>query len=87
MQTCWFFERARGQYKTYRSREARTKNMQLAFDKKHPRSQTFTKVELAKYINSYQEVWEGKKLVVGPHIVVRGNEVLKQEKIIRPDNI
>ena len=82
MQTCWFFERARGQYKTYRSREARTKNMQLAFDKKHPRSQTFTKVELAKYINSYQEVWEGKKLVVGPHIVVIANNLPDNPKKI-----
>lgn len=34
----------------------------------------FSKVELAKYINSYQEVYDGKKLVIGPHIVVRGNE-------------
>ena len=34
----------------------------------------FTKVELAKYINAYQEICEGKKLVTGPHIVVRGNE-------------
>ena len=74
MQTCWFFERARGQYKTYRSREARTKTMQIAFDKKYPKNQTFTKVELAKYINSYKEVWDGKKLLIGPHIVVRGNE-------------
>ena len=26
----------------------------------------FTKVELAKYINAYAEVYEGKKLVIGP---------------------
>ena len=31
-------------------------------------------VELAKYINAYSEVYDGKKLVIGPHIVVRGNE-------------
>jgi hypothetical protein len=74
MQTCWFFERARGQYKTLRSREGRTKSMQNAFDKKNPKNQMFTKVELAKFINAYQEVWDGKKLVIGPHIVVRGNE-------------
>lgn len=74
LQTCWFFERARGQYKTLRSREGRTKALQLAFDKKYPKKQMFTKVELAKYINAYQEIYDGKKLVIGPHIVVRGNE-------------
>jgi len=74
MQTCWFFERARGQYKTLRSREGFTKSRQNAFDKKYPKNQMFTKVELAKFIDAYQEVWNGKKLAIGPHIVVRGNE-------------
>lgn len=74
IQTSWFFERARGQYKTLRSREGRTKALLTAFDRKYPRKQMFSKVELAKYINSYQEVYDGKKLVIGPHIVVRGNE-------------
>jgi hypothetical protein len=74
IQTSWFFERARGQYKTLRSREGRTKALQAAFDRKYPKKQMFSKVELAKYINSYQEVYDGKKLVIGPHIVVRGNE-------------
>lgn len=74
IQTSWFFERARGQYKTLRSREGRTKALQIAFDRKYPKKQMFTKVELAKYINSYQEVYDGKMLLIGPHIVVRGNE-------------
>jgi hypothetical protein len=74
LQTCWFFERARGQYKTLRSREGRTKALQTAFDKKYPKRQMFSKVELAKYINAYQEIYDGKKLVIGPHIVVLGNE-------------
>jgi hypothetical protein len=74
MQTCWFFERARGQYKTLRGREGHTKSRQKAFDKKSPQNQKFTKVELAKYINAYKEIYEGEKLVIGPHIVVRGNE-------------
>lgn len=74
MQTCWFFERARGQYKTLRSREGFTKSRQGAFDRKYPKSQMFTKVELAKYINAYQEVWDGRKLIVSPNVVVRGNE-------------
>ncbi|MDR2915537.1 MAG: AIPR family protein [Tannerella sp.] len=74
MQTCWFFERARGQYKTLRGREGFTKSRQSAFDRKYPKNQVFTKVELAKYINAYQEVWDGRKLVISPNIVVRGNE-------------
>jgi hypothetical protein len=53
IQTCWFFERARGQYKTLRNREGTTKAKLLAFDKKYPKKQMFTKVELAKYINAY----------------------------------
>ena len=85
MQTCWFFERARGQYKTLRSREGRTKS----FDKKYPKNQMFTKVDLAKFINANQEVWDGKKLVIGPHIVVRGNEKNYAQFIANnlPDNI
>ena len=73
-QTSWFFERARGQYKTLRSREGRTKSLQAAFDKKYPKNQMISKVELAKFINAYQEMYEGNKLLIGPHIVVRGNE-------------
>jgi hypothetical protein len=74
LQTCWFFERARGQYKTLRGREGFTKSRQSAFDRKYPKSQMFTKVELAKFINAYQEVWDGRKLEISPNIVVRGNE-------------
>ncbi len=74
MQTYWFFERARGQYRTLRSREGTTKAKQTAFDKKYPKNQVFSKVELAKYINAYQEVFDGKRLMIAPHLVVRGNE-------------
>lgn len=74
LQTSWFFERARGQYKTLSNREGRTKALQTAFEKKYPKKQVFSKVELAKYINAYKEIYDGKKLVIGPHIVVRGNE-------------
>ena len=89
LQTCWFFERARGQYKTLRSREGRTKSMESAFDRKYPKNQMFSKVELAKYINAYQEIYEGKKMVIGPHIVVRGNEKNYAQFIANnlPDNI
>lgn len=74
MQTRWFYERARGQYKNARLREGFTKAKQKAFDIKNPKNQVFTKEDIAKYLNTYREVYEGKKLVIGPHMVVRGNQ-------------
>jgi hypothetical protein len=74
IQTYWFFERARSQYKNIRLKEGFTKSRQKAFDLKYPKSQMFTKVELAKYIDCFEEVYEGSKLVIAPHIVVRGSE-------------
>ncbi len=74
IQTYWFFERARSQYKNIRLKEGFTKSRQKTFDLKYPKNQMFTKVELAKYINCFEEVYEGSKLVIGPHIVVRGAE-------------
>lgn len=73
-QTIWFFERARGQYKNQRIKEGFTKSRRDKFDLQYPKKQVFTKTDLAKYINAYGEVYDGKKLVIGPHIVVRGNE-------------
>ena len=73
-QTRWFYDRARGQYKNARIKEGFTKAKQNAFDLKNPKTQVFSKEDLAKYINSYQEVFDGKKLVIGPHYVVRGNQ-------------
>ena len=70
-QTKWFYERARGQYKNARLKDGFTKSRQKAFDLKNPKNQMFTKEELAKYINAYQEVYEGKKLVVAPHFVIK----------------
>jgi hypothetical protein len=72
-----------------RSREGRTKSLQNAFDKKYPKNQMFTKVELAKFINAYQEIYDGKKLAIGPHIVVRGNEQNYAQFIANnlPDNV
>lgn len=74
LQTYWFFERVRGQYKTLRLKEGFTKARLKEFERKYPKNQVITKVELAKYENAYCEVWDGRKLLVGPHIVVRGNE-------------
>ncbi len=74
IQTRWFFERARGQYKNERIRQGFTPSKRKSFDLKNPRNQMFTKEQLAKYINSYQEIYKNKKLLVGPHHVVRGNQ-------------
>lgn len=90
--TCWFFERARGQYKNSRLREGLTSSKKKAFDLKNPRNQVFTKENLAKYLNVWQEVYKRNKLVIAPHIVVRGNQknyayFLKYNSDDKPDNI
>ncbi|MDR1974791.1 MAG: AIPR family protein [Bacteroidales bacterium] len=72
--TIWFFERANGQYKNLRLRDGFSKARQKQFDLKYPKSQMFKKTDLAKFVNSYSEIQEGKKIVIGPHFVVRGNE-------------
>lgn len=91
-QTRWFFERSRGQYKNDRNRFGITPSKRKLFDKQNPRNQMFTKELLAKFINSYQEVYRGNKLVIGPHIVVRGSQknysqFLNYNFTFKPDNI
>jgi len=73
-QTIWFYERARGQYKNAALKYGLTTAKRKAFELKNPKNQVFTKEDLAKYVNSYQEVSERNKLIIGPHIVVRGNQ-------------
>lgn len=73
-QTYWFYERARGQYKNARVKDGFTKARQKTFDNKYPKLQVFNKEELAKYHNAYHEIYDGKKLVIGPHTVVKGNQ-------------
>lgn len=91
-QTKWFYERARGQYKNARIKDGFTKSRQKAFDLMNPRNQLFTKEELAKYQNTYEEIVEGRKLVIGPHIVVRGGQknyvqFINYNEVKNPDNI
>lgn len=73
-QTSWFYERARGQYKNAILKYGFTASKKKAFEIKNPKSQVFSKEDLAKYVNSWQEVYDGKKLAIGPHFVVRGNQ-------------
>ena len=72
--TYWYFERAKGQYKNFRLKDGFNHQREKQFDLKYPKSQVFTKQELAKYINAYTEIYKDGKLVIGPHIVCRGNE-------------
>ncbi len=74
IQTKWFYERARGQYKNARLKESLPKSRLKTFEIKIPKHQVFTKEELAKYINAYEEVTDGKKVLIAPHFVVRGNQ-------------
>jgi len=61
-QTRWFYERARGQYADARAREG-TPARAKAFEQTHPRSQMFTKTDLAKYENTWMQ---------RPHVVSKG---------------
>ncbi|MBN2402758.1 MAG: AIPR family protein [Spirochaetes bacterium] len=73
-QTRWFFERARGQFRNERLRQGFTPSKRKAFDLKNPRKQLLTKELFAKYVNSYQEIFKGNKIIIGPHFVVRGGQ-------------
>lgn len=72
--TIWFFERANGQYKNFRLRIGFTKSRAKQFELKYPPKQMFKKTDLAKFINSYKEIKDGRKIIIGPHLIVRGNE-------------
>ena len=52
--TRWFYERARGQYADAYGRE-RTPAKQREFKKVHPSNQKFTKTDLAKYENTWDQ--------------------------------
>lgn len=71
----WFFDRISRQYDNLMAQSSRTKSGKKAFLLKYPKSCKFTKYELAKYYNSYFELIENGKILVGPHCVVDGNEV------------
>ncbi|MFZ4400588.1 MAG: AIPR family protein [Bacteroidales bacterium] len=73
-QTTWFYERARGQYKNAILKYGLSPSKKKAFESRNPKHQVFTKEDLAKYVNCWQEIYDGKKIVIGPHIVVRGNQ-------------
>jgi hypothetical protein len=91
-QTRWFYERARGQYKNALIKEGFTPSKRKAFELKNPKNQVFTKEELARYSNTYQETIKGNKTVAGPFSVVRGNQknyihFMAHLQTEKPDNI
>lgn len=59
-QTRWYYERTRGQYHVERNRRAPTPAQARRFDAQHPARQRFTKTDLAKYENS----WDQKPFLV-----------------------
>lgn len=61
-QTRWFYERARGQYLDAKGRES-TPAKKKAFATVHPTLQKFTKTDLAKFENTWNQL---------PHLVSRG---------------
>ena len=72
LHTRWFYERSRGQYRNEKHRNAGTPKTKRQFDLQNPRNQLITKESLAKYYNSFYLKWNGKKPIIGPHIVVKG---------------
>lgn len=60
-QTAWFYERARGQYVQEQMKLTRAERKR--FQVKNPKAQLLRKVDVAKFINSYEQ---------RPHIVSRG---------------
>ncbi|MBN1186632.1 MAG: AIPR family protein [Bacteroidales bacterium] len=92
IRTRWFYERARGQYKNARLKAGNSIQKRKAFDAANPKSQVINKEELAKYLNSYKEIVDGKRILIGPHIVVRGNQknyknFIDYNLVDEPDNI
>lgn len=92
LQTRWFFERSRGQYKNERLMNGSTKSKRNQYELSNPLKQMFTKENLAKFVNSYQEIYVNKKLVIGPHHVVRGSQknyaqFLQHNLLENPDEI
>lgn len=72
-QTRWFYERARGQYLDEKGRE-RDAARRKVFEKIHPSRQVFTKTDLAKFENTWNQL---------PHYVSRGAQKNFQEFTLR----
>ena len=72
-QTKWFYERARGQYHVDKAAQS-TPAKRRAFSNEHPTRQRFTKTDLAKFENTWDQL---------PHVVSRGAQKNFVEFMIR----
>ena len=72
-QTRWFYERARGQYQDAKASES-TPARRRAFSAEHPTRQRFTKTDLAKFENTWDQL---------PHMVSRGAQKNFSDYMIR----
>lgn len=91
IQTRWFYERVRGQYKNARLKEGFTVSRQKAFDLKNPKTQVLTKEDVARYNNTWLSLADRKKGTTGPHIVTRGSQknyiqFIQNNTVKKPDN-
>ena len=82
--TFWFYERARGAYKTKRRKEL-TPSKQKQFEIKFPRSQLFTKTDLAKYENTWRMNPHEVKQGAQKNFVIMG-DILSKEYDKNPSN-
>jgi hypothetical protein len=73
LETHWYYERARGQYQVDKERQP-TPKLKTLFADKNPTKQRFTKTDLAKYENSWDQI---------PHIVSLGSQKNFRAFIIR----
>ena len=64
IETHWYYERARGQYQLDKDRQSIAKQKRI-FTERNPTNQKFTKTDLAKYENSWDQM---------PNIVSLGNQ-------------
>lgn len=64
-QSMWFYERARGSYQTKKAGEATTQARKKDFEKRYPPRQRFSKEDVARYENTWQEE---------PYMVSRGGQ-------------
>jgi hypothetical protein len=62
-QSRWFYERARGQYRTAMNKQGDTPARLRVFRERTPPSQRFSKTDLAKFVNSWERL---------PHLVSSG---------------
>ena len=74
-ETRWFYERARGQYQVARAAES-TPARRRAFSALHPNGQRFTKTDLAKFENTWEQL---------PHVVSRGAQKNFSDFMMRLD--